>query len=57
MKIVSRLLALGIAATAIAACQPHVRDVVSRAPAHYSPTDQRVMMAINARQSGELSAH
>lgn len=57
MKIVSRLLALGIAATAIAACQPHVRDVVSRAPAHYSPTDQRVMMAINQRQSGELSAH
>lgn len=57
MRILSRLLALGIAATAIAACEPPLRDVVSRAPAHYSPTDERVMMAINLRQRGELSAH
>lgn len=57
MKLVSRLIALGIAATAIAACQPPARDVVSRAPAHYSPTDERVIMAINARQPGELSEH
>lgn len=57
MKMISRLLALGIAATAIAACEPPPRDVVSRAPAHYSPTDHRVMMDINLRQSGELSAH
>ncbi len=57
MKILSRLLALGIAAMAIAACESPLRDVVSRAPAHYSPTDERVMMAINLRQRGELSAH
>ncbi len=57
MKIVSHLLALGIVATAMAACAPPPRDVVSRAPAHYSPTDQRVMMAISARQPGELSEH
>lgn len=56
MKILSRFLALGIAATAMAACAPPPRDVVSRAPAHYSPTDQRVMMAVHLRQSGELSA-
>jgi len=52
MSICPRLFAL-----AIAACSPPLRDVVSRAPAHYTPTDQRVMMAINLRQSGELSAH
>ncbi|HWA49932.1 MAG TPA: hypothetical protein VG742_16790 [Dongiaceae bacterium] len=57
MKILSRFLALGIAATAIAACEPPPRDVVYRAPAHYSPTDQRVMMAVQLRQDGELSAH
>jgi hypothetical protein len=57
MKIVSRVFALGIAAMAIAACEPPLRDVVSRAPAYYSTTDHRVMMAINMRQSGELSAH
>ena len=57
MKIVSRLLALGIAATSLAACAPPPRDVVYRAPAHYSPTDQRVMMAVQLRQDGELSAH
>ncbi|MNC96381.1 hypothetical protein D3C83_137390 [compost metagenome] len=56
MKILSRLLALGIAATAIAACSPPPRDVVSRVPAHYTPTDQRVMLDIHLRQSGELSA-
>lgn len=57
MKMTSRLLALGIAAATIAACSPPPRDVVSRAPAYYSPTDHRVMMDINLRQSGELSAH
>lgn len=57
MKVLSRVLALGIAAMAIAACEPPLRDVVSRAPAYYSPTDQRVMMAVHMRQSGELSAH
>ena len=57
MKILSRILALGIAATAIAACEPPPRDVVYRAPAHYSPTDQRVMMAVKLRQDGELSSH
>lgn len=57
IKLLSRLLALGIAATAIAACEPPPRDVVYRAPAHYTPTDQRVLMAVKLRQSGELSAH
>ena len=57
MKILSRILVLGIAATAIAACEPPPRDVVYRAPAFYSPTDQRVMMAVKLRQDGELSAH
>jgi hypothetical protein len=57
MKVISRLLALGIAAAAIAACSPPPRDVVYRAPAHYSPNDERVFMAINLRQRGELSAH
>ncbi len=57
MKILTRFLALGIAATAIAACEPPMRDVVYRAPAHYSPTDQRVMMAVKLRQDGELSSH
>ena len=57
MKLLSRFLALGIAATSIAACEPPPRDVVYRAPAHYTPTDQRVMMAVKLRQSGELSAH
>lgn len=57
MNVISRLLALGIAAIANAACEPPPRDVVSRAPAYYSPTDHRVMMDIHLRQSGELSAH
>lgn len=55
MKVLSRLLALGLAGIAIAACSPPVRDTLYRGPAYYTPTDQRVMLDIVARQSGELA--
>jgi len=50
----SRLLALAIAGVAIAACAPPPRDVVFRAPLHYTPTDQRVMLDIVGRQPGDM---
>lgn len=54
MTLFPRLLALGLAAATIAACAPPARDVVFRAPEHYAPNDQRVMLDIVGRQPGDM---
>ena len=55
MRVLPKLLALALAATVIAACSPPVRDTLYRSATYYTPTDERVMFDITARQSGDLS--